>query len=139
MKYLLALFLSTTCHADYKCLAAANENLGFTSDIFITVAPEKAGGQIIGQQRGRVVPVAIIAEVVDMRDTKSMAFGLLLKFYGDSELSGLTNPNRVNRILRYTNRPVDRESTSVIRFFEGSRQVGGTFVLRGDAIACLPI
>lgn len=138
MKYLTLFLLSAVAQAqDYKCLAPANPELGFNYDTYVSVDP-KIGGQIIAQQDDLVLPVAIIAEVKDMRDPSSMAFKLVLKYFGESQLSGLSNPERVTRIVRYINKPWDRPETSVLRYFEGARQVGGTFLLRGDPIACLP-
>jgi hypothetical protein len=126
-----------TMSSNYECQAVANDNLDFPNPVHVWVTPAGVSGRMIGNDGQGNVSFGIVMEVEDLKrgDAK---FEINLNLYHAMDLSGLSNPSRVTRILVYTNHAIYDEQSSVYRYFEGSQQVGGTLVLRGSPIACLP-
>ena len=122
--------------ADYNCVTKANASLGFNDDISIRVSPGAQGGIIYGDEGEGEVAVGLVNSFSSL--SGGTQFNLILGLFGGFETSGLRFPGDVSRIIKYSSNPIDSDESSVIRFFQGAHQIGGTFVLRGEAIACLP-
>ena len=121
---------------NYHCTTIVNANLDFPKPIRLTVEAFP-GGRIIGNEGHGNITIGTVTKIEDLQKG-TMTFQLMLNLFGDASLSGIQDPSRVTHILQYKDRPMDKESSQVLRYFAGSDQVGGTFVLRGEAIACLP-
>ena len=122
---------------NYECQTKANSHLDFPRPIHVWVAPPQVSGRIVANAGQANVTLGIVMEVEDLKpgDTK---FRIILNLFRDYELSGITDPSKVSTILVYTNHAIYNEESSVYRYFSGEKQVGGTLVVRGSPIACLP-
>ena len=120
----------------YHCTTPVNASLGFTRPIRMTVETIP-GGKMIGNEGHGNVTVGYVSKMDDIQKG-SMTFQLMLNLFGDPSLSGLEDLSQVTHIIQYKDQPVYKETSQVLRYFAGPTQVGGTFVLRGEPIACLP-
>jgi len=122
---------------NYDCLTKANSDLGFSNPMQIWLAPPQVAGEMVGSAAGHTVAFGVIMEIENLKkgDTK---FEILRNIYHSPDLSGVEDVSRIERMVVYTNHAMYDDESSVIKYYQGSHQIGGTVVIRGSAIACVP-
>jgi hypothetical protein len=135
--FLPARALAVEVLASYECHTVANPRMELLHAIHVWVAPPEVSGQMIANAGQASVGFGIVMEVENIKrgDTR---FEILQNIYHSFELSAVSDFSKVSRIVVYTNHAMYDDESSVLRYFEGSRQVGGTLVIRGSPTSCVP-
>ncbi|MGZ3652381.1 MAG: hypothetical protein ACXVB9_07625 [Bdellovibrionota bacterium] len=121
---------------DYNCHAPANPNRGFAKAMDVTLSPDAMGGSFRanGKELGKISQISTLDR--SKADQKE-AFDFLLGYLNEQDVSGLDPAalKRVTSIVAYQFTP--DTDTTLYRFYEGSKQTGGSFASQGLGTACL--
>ena len=137
---LATLLLGSLAHGEtYTCHGGPNSNRGFNYDFDVQVDPVAKGGKIIVHANDKNKSAGIIALVTIITPNEPV-FAKTLGQIGEPDVSGVpaAELKNVTSIALYGGDSPDGDAVSILRLFNDSTQIGGTFMAYGMGTACLP-